>query len=383
MPVKVRFTLRAEPSHRDPKSTVPHLIAIQFIDDDTIYAFPDKFKELSHHGVLMALPVADSARKDLAPRWQRRTFKITLPDDVAKLYMDDEGNPVFSSTMLSEYAESSSSFADLPPTASVQVSANVDPKPKSVSSLVKDAVLSKFNAKNHSNPEVWLDLFESECVRLGLQRTQFWEVIRLFLEDSAEKWYHTIRQTSKSTSWDFWRESFLENFSQNSLSVARHAYSYRFNSGSLSDYFQTKHNLLVSLNPQMHEKDKILHIVLGLPNYLQNRIDLHEVSNVGRLSSVLNSFSVTPSRSSSSFSQNRNSSNSNSSSVFSSLRPRTPCPYCRSKGFERFHFEKDCFTKFRDNRSKNTKSTNNAPKAINSFDVSELENEISELQKNE
>ena len=54
------------------------------------------------------------------------------------------------------------------------------------------------------------------CLDLARTRTEgYWEVIRLFSEDAAaEKWYGTTRLSSLSTSWQFWKASFIENFGQ-------------------------------------------------------------------------------------------------------------------------------------------------------------------------
>lgn len=60
-------------------------------------------------------------------------------------------------------------------------------KQKPLSTILKDAVLSKFGAGQKSvNASAWLNLFESECIRLEVPSDRFWEALRLFLEKSAE-----------------------------------------------------------------------------------------------------------------------------------------------------------------------------------------------------
>lgn len=265
MSEKIRFTLRAEPLATDPKTTVPVVYSMQFMDDDNVYIFHDEHKSLIHHDRLMSIPIAMMAKKDLLPRWQTRSFKVTLPPDIASLYSDVDGNPVFLGKLLNQLVETSPSVSS----RSSSSTETVAPAPRPLSSIVKDAVISKFGScSSASNAEVWIEIFETECRRLGIEQNCFWEVIRLFVEDAGEKWYMTTRLSSNSTSWEFWKNSFIENFGQRGLSAARSAFAYRFIGGSLSDYAQTKLNLLVSFNPKMHELDKMAHLALGLPSKL-------------------------------------------------------------------------------------------------------------------
>lgn len=77
---------------------------MQFLeeDDDTVFVFPEEYRDLTHHDRLFTLLAAMMAKKDLTPWWKTRSFKVTLPADIASLYMDDEGNAVFLEEMLDE-----------------------------------------------------------------------------------------------------------------------------------------------------------------------------------------------------------------------------------------------------------------------------------------
>ena len=114
------------------------------------------------------------------------------------------------------------------------------------------------------------------------------------MEKSAEDWYNTTRLTTTSTSWEYWRNSFLDSFGQKGWSSARSAFSYRYISGSLSDYVQTKMNLLVSFNPKMDNFTLMAQIVCGLPVHLQERVDIADTPTVGKLISKINSFNPPP-----------------------------------------------------------------------------------------
>ena len=48
--------------------------------------------------------------------------------------------------------------------------------PRSISSIVKDAVISKFDPKK-SNALAWIAILERECVRLNVEEERYWEVL--------------------------------------------------------------------------------------------------------------------------------------------------------------------------------------------------------------
>lgn len=132
------------------------------------------------------------------------------------------------------------------------------------------------------------------------------------------------------------------------------------------------------------------HVVLGLPVHLQEKINPNDVPTIDDLVSTIIQFDkpfvqkLSESKSSAHLPASA-SSVPFSSSAFSSLRSRAPCPYCRSKGFERFHKESDCFTKFKDQRNKINvfRSTHNVkPPAIHNLDLSSLEEAIISESKN-
>lgn len=401
--VRVRFMMTVVGSNTDNKTNVWALRTMQFldIDDDTIYEFPPQYTDLAHHDKLFALPAAITACKRMPNRHSKRHFRVTLPDAVARIYVDEDGNPIFHGDPLDIFADISETASSMDTAASssrsitaavkeavlAATSAAVSDAPRrSISSITKDAVMSKFNPKQH-NASSWITIFERECVRLKIGEERYWEVIRLFLEGAAESWFSSVRHTTPNTSWEFWRASFLKNFSKTSWNTAAAAFNYHYIAGSYTDYVHTKISMLTSYNPNMHVLDLMSHVVLGLPINLQDRINPNEVSKVDDLVSTIIQFEKPFVRKTSDQKSYASSpSLSSASSAFSSLRPRTPCPYCKSKGFERYHKEADCFTKFKDQRDKanSSRSSNNIKSAaIHSFDMSSLQEAISSESKNE
>lgn len=393
--IRAKFMIRCEPSPSDSKTNEPHLIWVQLLeeDDEEKFAFPDAYKDVSHHDALFTLPPAIDAKRNLLPRWTARIFKVKLPANIAALYYDDSGNAKFMGTMLNLFHPAdllqplkSTTRSELPAPAAFVAAT---PAQRSLSSIVKDAILTKFNTKSLTNAEAWINIFEKECTRLGITNDKFWEVFRLFLEDTAETWYNTTRLSSGSTSWTFWRESFLEVFGVQGLSSARTAFTYRYLGGSLSDYAQNKLSLLTSFNLAMHELDKIVHVTFGLLQNLHDRINLKEITTVGKLLMLINTFDKPIVPHSISGSSNASFSSPSSSTpppnAFSSLRSRTPCAYCKkSRGRDLYHAEKDCLNKTRDaQRKPSAPKLDNPPKAIHSFELDNMQREILDLSKNE
>lgn len=378
--IRARFTLKVVASDTESRTNVWCLRLIQFFDDDAAegpYEFPSEYSATSHHDKLFALPAAITALKKMPKRHQERQFRVTLPPEVAALYIDPEGNPIFHGDPLDFYVPP-------PPTPPASTSTELSnliapatPEKRSLTSALKDAVIAKFNPKS-SNATSWLDIFERECARVGIQEERFWEALRLYLDGAAENWYSSLRNTSTNTSWSFWSSSFLKNFSKKGWHVAASAFAYRYIAGSYVDYVHAKINLLTSYNPKMHVLDIMAHLVIGLPQSIQDRIHPSEVDDLDDLVAIISSFEK-PSR-------KPTMSRLPPSTDDTSLRTRPLCSYCKSKGFERFHREQDCFTKFKDNRDKTNaraSSSNSRPPAMHSFDVSSLNEVIANVQKND
>jgi len=107
--------------------------------------------------------------------------------------------------------------------------------------------------------------------------------------------------------------------------------------------------MLINYSAKMDEVMKITLIVLGLSVNIQEKIDSSEILSVSKLLSKLNSFDRPRSISSPEKSNF-------SSSPFSSLKSRSPCPYCLKKGLQHFHSENNCRIKIAD-FEKNKKNT--------------------------
>lgn len=135
---------------------------------------------------------AKSVKRVLTTRNAYRNPLIRLSADLAKIYLDDDGNPYFKGKFLAEMSEPTKDtipdvHAKSSPFKQSTSMMVTPPPPKSLTTIIKDAVIEKFNATT------WLDTFENKCIRLGIPEHQNWIVIRLFLEESATDWYQANR----------------------------------------------------------------------------------------------------------------------------------------------------------------------------------------------
>jgi len=124
-------------------------------------------------------------------------------------------------------------------------------------------------------------------------------------------------------------------------------------------------------------------VVCGLPQQLRERIDKSEIPSIGKLVSKINSFDRPATRSITNSIPN----SSTASNAFLSLK-RVPCPYCKKKGFERFHPEKECRIKVQDSQycnsnNSNVNQTDNEKKAVHNVEVHETVEKTLENSKNE
>jgi len=174
--VRVQFSMSVVASGADSKSNAWALNTMQFLaDDDSIYAFPSQFAAICHHDKLFALPAAITACKNM-PKWHSQcSFRIALLEAEAKIYCDSDGNPVFHGDPLDVFngslgnvlstgksATSSCMLSDIVKEAvmAAATAASSDiPSPQSISLIVEDAVITKFDPKK-CNATSWIMILE-------------------------------------------------------------------------------------------------------------------------------------------------------------------------------------------------------------------------------
>jgi len=106
--VKARFLFVTEAAVSCSKTTVIHIKRIQIEGEDEIYSFPAHLQELSCHDELMKPVTAKRVKSSFgAPLVRHKHFFpiITLDDKLQKIYLDEDGNPMFNNIMLEEFEE--------------------------------------------------------------------------------------------------------------------------------------------------------------------------------------------------------------------------------------------------------------------------------------
>jgi hypothetical protein len=111
-PTKARFMITAE-ADDDGRTTGHYVKQMQLEGQDEIYVFPAHAQKLSGHDQLLQSATIKSARKALTTRGTYRNPFIKLTDDLAKTYLDDDGNPSYKGELLEEvkYPQSSISYS--------------------------------------------------------------------------------------------------------------------------------------------------------------------------------------------------------------------------------------------------------------------------------
>lgn len=355
---RLTFTIQSEVSAHDSKTTVPRVKFMQFTPDGPFYAFPPELQDKDLHTDLFDSTAGKLAKAAVKIRGTSAPVNVTFTSEVYAKYVDDDENPVFRNTLLriwvppprptvySSTSSSSSTCADGPP-------AHFQPQPpreKSLASIAKEIVLEKFGTRR-VNASSWLDMFESECLRVELSQEKFWQIIRLFLEGYALEWYDSCRQTIDHDRWELWRDSFLDSFSDKGWSAARAAFSFHFIAGSLSEYAIKKQNLLINLHRNIDDVMTTYHIVTGLPLSVQEKLDRSEITSTRELLRKLNALDRPARSNSNSFNTEKPNSFTprNSfqfqSKAFNTIRPKSFCNYCLKKGKELPHVEENCRNK--------------------------------------
>ncbi len=261
--IRASFLLIAEADPTNKKTTITRIKSIQPLDKEETYFLPDDSQSLSAHAKLCELPVIKAGIKSITRRGQKRLLKVTLNDELAKIYFDEEENVFFNSTYLDAASHKP---------ASVQPEVLASYK-RTVSSAVKEMVLEKFNGKNH-NVNIWLEIYECECKRVEIEESKFAEVLRLFLEGPASEWFAlTLKLTSIEAGWLTLRNSLSEYFGDKDWVDVASAYYFKYIGGSLAEYAIKKINLLLNADPDMPETTRINMVAIGIPSYIRDKIN--------------------------------------------------------------------------------------------------------------
>jgi hypothetical protein len=395
---RVKFTIYTTTDAKDSKTTVILIYSIEVLSGPNagIYGFAPEQRSLRNHEALCKLPVIAGMIRAMKARGQIRRGLVKLTPEVRKLYFDEDDNVVF----MDDYLEETTQLEKPKPATNVsqsnitQAPVPVAPPRRSLQSIMKDAVISKFNEEK-TNALIWLESFEQECGRLAVEEKEFPQALKLFLEGTAIDWYEMNLILLQDQTWTNWRKEFVENFTAKGWSQSKYAINFKYIGGNVSEYVRKKLKLLAETNKTLPEEWRILMVIAGLPDDITSKIKRDRATSVNALVAEIsqlkkpalkNAFSKSSVRTIPKSENSRTEGLNNQSDRTKYQSKFRPCRICEKAGKPgRYHPESECFTaassktgktftntnfKFR-NSEQNVKVTNNTEikNALNNEDV--------------
>jgi len=321
---------------------------IKIEGENVDFAFPNKFQTEANHKELFQHPVVKNAVKGITKVGHYRNLKVTLSDELAKEYLDEDCNFVFKDEYLEECEMSQKSINSESGSMNSVTLAEMLEMAKdhefSKNSVLKDVErafsIDKFNGKQKAVD--WLGEFEAECERFRITTDQQKiKCLKIFLNNSAEDWYCSTAMKLGDDDWSKWSDSFITVFSDKGWSKIRYAYAFKYVTGSLVDYGLRKERLLLEVERKMTETSRLNLIVVGLPINIQDKLDQGQINSTEQLMNELRRYEHVMNK---------------RSTQESYIKPpsdwkvhckeaieKKPCHICEALGFpERYHTPQKC-----------------------------------------
>lgn len=271
---RIEFVVKAS---EDPKTN--NICITSIMNAGRIFLIPEPLQPVRLHDEVIKTKIYQKVKATLQKRHDKRQVWIAMTQDLYNTYVDEEGNMQFKGYLLEEIA------VETPQTSSFEVETlktfiekftdvKKEYNPNNLTNLSEKLVLEKFTAKM-SNVSQWINNFESECNRLGIEEdTKKIEVLRLYLDESCIDWYSSmlIKHTI-SSGWSIWKKALCETYADKSWSPIRYAILFKYKQGSLLEYALKKEKLLLEINRLMDKSTLIDLIATGLPNFIADKID--------------------------------------------------------------------------------------------------------------
>lgn len=329
--LKFKFTVLAA---SDGKTNLICIVTIE-TPDGRVYDVPDELKPVSKHASICSSAVFTKIKNSLKRRHQSRQLWIILTDELRKTYLDEGENVQFGDQYLEEV------MIENKPT--INDHNGIEPGHKNFGKIAEKFLLEKFSAKT-SNVDQWIQEFEEECERHDiLQDAHKIEMLKHIIEKQCLDWYTSmlIKMTINSE-WTLWKESLCETYGNKGWSQIKYAFGFKFQVGSLLEYATKKERLLLEVNKQIDKQTMINLIVMGLPDYIIDKIDKGSVSSVASLYNEIGKHEHSVYRKN----YNKIRRNTFDNKLIVERSPPRPCQHCEklNKGI-RFHPEEKCWFK--------------------------------------
>ncbi|XP_076301773.1 uncharacterized protein LOC143219848 [Lasioglossum baleicum] len=295
---QVRFCVNIEEA-TDKKTNIYKLKWLQPTGSELYYELPSELQNMSSHPEIYGLQKVKTVLASIRSRGAYRTFTLSLPIEIAKRYIDDDGDVVYKGVYLQgtstpqyelQTAKKKGNEKDISTLLQQIISATqkeTSPEPtkkKNLRKIREDFVLGNFDGKNFPITS-WFQMFEAECTRCQVTSDQDKILIlRLFLDGTAKDWFSSkVVTIGLDVEFEIWRTIFLDSFRETGWRKSKEAYSFRYIGGSLVDYALRKENLLVNIRNNFPVDILIDLIVTDLPTMVQDRIEKTKVASMENL----------------------------------------------------------------------------------------------------
>lgn len=262
----------------DGKSNILCITSITTCDNK-VYAIPAELQSVCHHKQIMKTSAHSKVKNSLVKRYQIRRLWVSMSEELAKTYMDEDDNIQFMDQYLEEIEKTQPSTTSQIETDSLQDlfkklehNAPVD-KNQSLKDIADRFVIEKFTSKN-MNAGQWIQIFE-ECARFDITTdNEKIALLRLFMDRSCADWYSSmIIKLTMDSEWSSWRSKFCESFTNKGWNLVTYALSFKYKEGTLLDYAIRKEKLLLEMRRSIDIDTLIDLIAVGLPENILNKID--------------------------------------------------------------------------------------------------------------
>ena len=287
------------------------ILKIFDIAEDITYDFPAELQDSALHTELSKHPTYLTSVKGIKSATGKRSFKVTLAahgeSDLSAEYTDEFGNFVFREELLIEgepiptlrakkteplgQSVSEIGALQLANQALMEKLKLLEGKLEGkatddrLGELEGQLTVEKFWGDSQNGAAWWLD-FEAEMARLNVASDAIKiKILKDWTKGTAQDWFRGVWPKLGIDEGKFadYKQSFATVFEVSGWSTVRHAFGYRYQSGSPKAYALKKALLLRQDTPDIADKTLVKLIVFGLPVNLQEKIDADRVTDPDRL----------------------------------------------------------------------------------------------------
>lgn len=323
--------------------------------DGHVFEIPAELKPVSKHTAILSSEVFTKIKNSLKKRHQTRTVWIPLNTELRKVYLDEGENIQFNDEYLDEIT------GEIIPSHN-NTSSNV-PEKKNIGKTAERFLIEKFSNKT-SNADQWIREFESECGRLEIvQDEEKIEILKHLLEKQCLDWYSSMMiKLTVNSEWAVWKDNFCETYGNKGWSQIKYAFTFKFQAGSLLEYATKKEKILLEINKNIDTQTMINLIVMGLPDYIIDKIDKKTVKSTASLYNEIGKHEYVANKRA--FNKKSFPFRPNNTNNYKGKPDKIPCKTCENlnKGI-RFHPEEKCWFKQPENynhKKNNSKTVNNS-----------------------